>query len=199
MLQVGRREQLVILVLLAALLFGGGYQYAQHKASLENQPVLVPVEEQNEREPSQLVVHVSGAVITPGVYYLEEGARVIDAVQLAQPAPEADLDGLNLAAPLTDGQPVPVPFKLDAGPLAEDMAANTVQGHQSSAAGTKVNINTADAAQLETLPGIGPTLAQRIIDYRQANGNFKAIDEIQNVSGIGAKKYESIKDLISVY
>lgn len=202
-LQIGRREQLIVLIILAAVLFGGGYRYALYKAGATNdQPALVSAAEdgaveakdieakKNDTKTKEIVVHVSGEVEKPGVYRLLTGDRVIDAVEMAQPKAEADLDSLNLAAPLTDGQKIPVPAKMAAGaqPLSQTMTGTG-----------QVNINTADLSQLDTLPGIGPSLAQRIIDYRQANGGFKTVDDLKNVSGIGDKKYEDLKDMISTY
>lgn len=198
MFEIGRREQLIILILVAALLFGAGYRYAQYKTEIALEPVLVsaPVVEQKP-EPKELVVHVSGAVERPGVYRLLEGSRVINAVELAGPRNDADLDRINLAAPLMDGQPIAVPVKM--GDTSITPGATPFNPGSSVFGGSKININNANQSQLEGLPGIGPALAQRIIDYRETNGYFRSIEDIQNVSGIGVKKYDSIKDLISVY
>ncbi|MCD5406112.1 MAG: helix-hairpin-helix domain-containing protein [Desulfotomaculum sp.] len=223
MFQIGRREQLVIVIVLAVLLFGGGYRYAQHKTVSEQPPVLVTEDlaeaNKNQNElPKQaeipaLVVHVSGAVENPGVYRLETNSRVIDAVEIAVPTAEADLARLNLAAPLIDGQPIPVPAKVK---VTEKLpgTANTipvvpaipvtaprlpVATEYSPFTSAKININAANKSQLEDLPGVGPALSQRIIDYRQKQGGFKTIAEIKNVSGIGNKKYENMKHLISIF
>ncbi|MEG6614856.1 helix-hairpin-helix domain-containing protein [Peptococcaceae bacterium 1198_IL3148] len=204
--QMGRREQLVILIILAALLFGGGYRYAVYKGNLaSDQPTIVVAAEETEQsdvKPEEIVIHVSGEVAKPGVYHLLTGDRVIDAIEMAQPNAEADLDSLNLATPLADGQKISVPPKMEL--MAGDSAmpgGNTSQLIASTvnATGGKVNLNTADLFQLDTLPGIGPALAQRIIDYRQTNGGFKTIEDLKNVSGIGDKKYNDLKDMISIY
>jgi competence protein ComEA len=158
-------------------------------------------------------VHVAGAVARPGVYELPAGARVNEAVSLAGLLPEADANALNLAAPLSDGQQVIVPRQGEAvaaggGGLPPVPGTTGGIGAGSTAAGTaaagapaggKVNINTAPLAELDTLPGIGPTLAQRIIDYRQEKGPFRSIEDLQNVSGIGTKKFADLKDLVTVY
>ena len=201
MWSIGRREQLIILVILAAVLFGGGYQYGQYKTASMGDPVLLLEEEGGESitEPKELIVHVTGAVQKPGVYKLAEGSRWVDAINLALPNSEADLDQLNLAALITDGQKILVPTTvditiLDNATITSGSPANSVITNNST-----ININTANLGELDTLPGIGPALAQRIIDYRQANGGFKTTEEIKNVPGIGEKKYDGIKDLISVY
>lgn len=141
--------------------------------------------------PRPLRVYVSGAVQAPDVYSLPPDSIAKDALTAAGgPAAEADLDRINLASPLTDGQHVYVPY------LGEEELPVQPPSSQRSG-GLQVNINTADAATLETLPGIGPTIAGRIIDYRQANGPFGRIEEIMEVSGIGPATFEKIQDLIS--
>jgi len=142
-----------------------------------------------------LVIDVSGAVSRPGVYKLPQGSRVQDALQAAGGAlPEADLGTLNLAGPLDDGSLVRVPVK------GESQSPPSRSGNVSipGASGSLTNINTATQEELENLPGIGPTLAQRIVEYRQANGPFATIEAIQEVSGIGPGTFEKIKDLITV-
>lgn len=142
-----------------------------------------------------IAVHVSGAVAAPGVYELEEGARVADAVELAGGFLEgAAENALNLARVLNDGEQVVVP-------TAEEQAAQ--QAAVESAGGTaslggKVNINTASAEQLDTLPGVGESTAQKIIADREANGPFSSPEDLKRVSGIGDKKYAELADLITV-
>jgi competence protein ComEA len=144
------------------------------------------------------IVYVSGAVVHPGVYPLAPGARVQDALLAAGGMlPEADDLTLNLAAIIQDGQRLWVPFKTtDVGqlPAPQDSQAPPLQ----TATSGQVNINTADQATLESLPGIGPVTAQKIIAYRQTNGPFATIEDIQLVSGIGPATFEKIKDLIAV-
>jgi competence protein ComEA len=141
--------------------------------------------------PRPLRVYVSGAVQAPDVYALPPDSIVKDALTAAGgPSDEADLDRINLASPLADGQHVYVPS------LGEDNPPIQPPSGQRSG-GLKVNINTADTVALETLPGIGPTIAGRIVDYRQANGPFSTIEEIMDVSGIGPATFEGIRDLIS--
>ena len=147
--------------------------------------------------PQPLSVYVSGAVARPGVYRLPQGSRVQDAILTAGEAlPGADLAALNLAAPLADGDRVDVPVKGAAG--SSQPAASVSDPASGGAVDGPVDINTATQEMLESLPGIGPTLAQRIIDYRQSNGPFASIEAIQDVSGIGPGIFEKIKDLIRV-
>jgi competence protein ComEA len=141
--------------------------------------------------PRPLRVYVSGAVHSPDVYPLAPDSIVKDALLAAGGATDdADLDRINLALPVTDGQHVYVPA------LGETDVPVQPPSSQPATGSNKININTADAATLETLPGIGPALAQRIIDYRQANGPFARIEDVKNVSGIGDGILSKIQDLI---
>jgi competence protein ComEA len=144
-----------------------------------------------------LVVHVIGAVPRPGVYELAEGSRVQDAIQAAGGLlAQAEISFINLAAPIEDGQQLDIPFKDGAplsGPFSEQPLA-TLDVNQSEL----ININEASLEELDTLPGIGPTTAQKIIEYREQNGPFQNVEDIMNVSGIGPATFEEIKDLITV-
>jgi competence protein ComEA len=143
-----------------------------------------------------IVVQVTGAVPRPGVYALAQGSRVQDAISAAGGfLAEADKTGINLARALDDGEQLDIPYVEGASPVILD--APTAIGAAPSSA-ELVNINTASSAELDTLPGIGPTTAQKIIDYRQQNGPFLSIEDIVNVSGIGPGTYEKLKDLITV-
>lgn len=138
-----------------------------------------------------LRVYVSGAVQHPDVYTLPPDSIVKDAVLAAGgPAGDADLDRINLAASVADGQQIYVPRQGE-----EDLPLQTFSGQRSS--DFRVNINTADAAALETLPGIGPALAQRILEHRQAHGPFLRVEDIMEVSGIGKATFEKLSDQIT--
>jgi len=146
---------------------------------------------------SFIVVHVAGEVKIPGVYKLRDGARVVDAINMAGgPLPSADLDKLNLADYLKDGSKINVPSKEQ---FLNSISSTNEELKTSVGVPTndKININTASKEQLETLPGIGPTLAQRIIDYRNEHGLFTSYDDLLNVKGIGEKKLEKLKDKIT--
>ncbi|NLW17198.1 MAG: ComEA family DNA-binding protein [Firmicutes bacterium] len=141
-------------------------------------------------EQTELRVHVTGAVLRPGVYTLAKGARVDDALDMAGGVlPDALIQGLNLAKPLFDGEQIHV---AQAAPSSSDSTSADIP------ATTLININTATAAELETLPGIGPVKAQAIVEYRQQNGAFARIEDLTKVSGIGPKTFERLKHLITV-
>jgi len=144
--------------------------------------------------PRPLRVYVSGAVHHPDVYTVAPDSIVKDALMAAGgPSDEADLDRINLAQPVTDGQQIYVPR---IGEEKPPVLPPSGQRSQPIIAG-KININTADLAALESLPGIGPALAQRILDYRQANGPFAGPEEIMEVSGIGPATFKGLQDLIT--
>ena len=160
----------------------------------------------NGKEEETVVVHVIGEVNNPGVVTLPEGSRIIDAINKAGgKTEEADLSKINLAYIVEDGTQIYIPRineNLNEVSLISDgagvgviVADSNVEENEVNA---KVNINTASKEKLETLPGVGETTAQKIIDYREANGKFKTIEDIKNVSGIGDAKYESLKDKITV-
>ncbi|MER3389296.1 MAG: ComEA family DNA-binding protein [Microcella sp.] len=145
-------------------------------------------------EAARLVLHVHGAVADPGIVELPAGARVVDAIAAARgPTDDADLGGVNLARLVVDGEQLYVPRVGEVPPPGA--AAPDDAGGSSS---TLVNINTADAAALETLPGIGPALAGRIIAWRQANGGFRAVDELLAVSGIGQTTLDGFRDQVTL-
>ncbi|HLM62855.1 MAG TPA: helix-hairpin-helix domain-containing protein [Acidimicrobiales bacterium] len=147
---------------------------------------------------AEVVVHVAGAVARPGVQRLVGGDRVVDAVEAAGgAAPEADLGRINLAAPLVDGQQIYVPRLGEESPPAVG-ATGTTAGGTAAAPGQPVNLNTASADELDTLPGVGPTTAAAIIAHREANGPFTAVDQLLDVRGIGDAKLEALRDLVAV-
>ncbi|WP_399545651.1 ComEA family DNA-binding protein [uncultured Microbacterium sp.] len=139
--------------------------------------------------PASVFVHVSGAVNSPGLYVLDDGARVIDAVAAAGGfAAGADEAAVNLARALSDGEQLVVP--LVGAPGESSSGAPAGDG--------RVNLNTADAAELDTLPRIGPAMAERIIQWREANGRFTSVEDLLAVPGIGDKMLESLRDLVAV-
>ena len=145
--------------------------------------------------PAPLRVYVSGAVLKPDVYTLSPGSIIKDALEAAGGATsEADLDNVNLALPLRDGMHIIVPHKGESPP----QTASNPPGISSSNASNLININTASQSDLETLPGIGPSLARRIIEYRETYGPFQHIEDIKGVKGIGEATFERIKDYITV-
>lgn len=144
--------------------------------------------------PSPLVVYVTGAVSTPGAMVtLPPGSRIADALQAAGgAAPDADLDRIDLAAVLRDGDHVHVYAR---GEVAQP--PESVQSGSDSGGTGLVHVNRATLEQLETLPGIGPALAQRIIDYREAHGAFASLEALMDVSGIGERTIERLDGLVA--
>lgn len=194
-----QRTQYLLLLILAALIFGSGVLYGRN--TIEIEPVVAqapPALSAAGEEPGpEILVYVTGAVSCPGVYRLPEGSRLVDAVDLAEATAEAALGQINLAAPLVDGQQVVVPLAAETGDQA--VSSGVIQAPASPGASSKVNINTATVEELDKLPGIGPALAQRIIAYREENGPFRSAEDLQLVSGIGEKKYADLADLVTIY
>jgi competence protein ComEA len=148
--------------------------------------------------PAVLYVHVAGRVRHAGVYQLHQGDRVIDAIRAAGGArQDADLRSINLAALVTDGEQIIVWKK---GPGGSVMASGGGGGSApgSGSPSQPVNLNTATLDQLESLPGIGPALGQRILDYREQHGPFASVEDLVNVSGIGEKRLEDLRPLVTV-
>lgn len=148
---------------------------------------------------AQIAVDIIGAVEQPGVYWLDPSARVVDLVRAAGGlAPDADRDRLNMAAPIVDGQQIRVPRAGETAAPSSPPDGSTASTGGSAAPGKALDLNRADAAALDTLPGIGPATAEAIIAYREANGPFKRSEDIQNVKGIGPAVYAKIEDAIMV-
>lgn len=146
--------------------------------------------------PAVLVVHVAGWVRRPGVYELPEGDRVVDAIQAAGgPRRGADLGALNLAALLVDAQQVLVPRLAEAAP---GPATGSAGEPSTGTVPQLVNVNTATAEELETLPGIGEVLAAAIVAYREEHGPFTSVDQLEDVSGIGPVTLEELRELSTV-
>ena len=187
---LSRRELVLLIVLGLVGLGGAGLWYVRSLPA----PVAVRSAPRPEASPTPtvLLVHVAGWVRRPGVYELHEGDRVIDAIERAGgPRRGAQTSALNLAAVLTDGQQVLVPGPAPPG-------GEAAPGPGSTPASTLVNVNSAAAEELETLPGIGEVLAQAIISYREEHGPFTSVDELEEVSGIGPATLEEIRDLVTV-
>ena len=169
-------------------------------------------EMKEETEEAKIAIHIAGEVKKKGILYLNKGARIADAIEASGGATKnASLDQVNLAYILEDGQKIYIPNKnekIETGAyiitnsgknvLVEEGNGSTATEKNVKGVSRKVNINTANQTELETLQGIGPSLAQRIIEYRRENGKFQTIEDIQNVKGIGDSKYSNIKDDICI-
>lgn len=151
---------------------------------------------------ASVLVHVVGAVRHPGVYQLPDGSRAIDAVDAAGGLMgDAAVASVNLARPVTDGEQLVVPDEDEAtdGVSVSGPPAVAASGHGAAAqADSRVNINTADAALLDTLPGVGPSTAAKIVADRDASGPYASVDDLSRVSGIGPKKLEQLRELACV-
>ncbi|WP_104128390.1 helix-hairpin-helix domain-containing protein [Cryobacterium sp. Y57] len=148
-----------------------------------------------------IFVHVLGAISRPGLFQLSDGDRVMDAIAAAGGlTAEADPAGVNLARLLSDGEQFYVPRQGEVPPELPAAVGGTGAGGTggANAKAPKVNLNTAAVADLDSLPRIGPTMAQRILDYRTKNGRFTSIDGLRDVAGIGDKTFEALKDFITV-
>lgn len=157
---------------------------------------------ESEEESNIIYVHIAGEVANPGVVIAKEGDRIQDIIEKAGGVTElANLNKVNLAYKVEDGQKINIPNINDKDEeeyVSDNSGENVLESETVSGKNGKVNINTATQTELETLSGIGPSTASKIIKYREENGKFKSIEDIKNVSGIGDAKYKNIEDSITV-
>ena len=199
-----RRELAGLLVVAAIIVGGAALWYVRSlpssvavQASTDRDPPPGIAEATPSPTPTTIVVDVAGWVKRPGVYEFRQGDRVIDAIRMAGGGKSgADLAAINLAALLTDGQQIVVLKKGSTGTGASGGGSGGAPG--SGGAEPLVNLNTATLDQLESLPGIGPALGQRILDYRQEHGPFRSVEDLLNVSGIGEKRLGDLRSKVSV-
>ena len=183
------RRALAGALLLAAVLFvAGRYLAGAGTSSSEPRPAQQPLEAVEAAAPAALVVHVVGAVRRPGLYRLREGSRIADAVARAGGATRrADVSLVNLAAPVADGAQVVVPRRTPVTAAGGPGAASAPAG--------PLHLNTATLEQLDALPGVGPSTAQKILDFREQHGAFTSIDELDAVPGIGPARLEQLREV----
>ena len=219
----------IIIILVVVILAGGGYWMLKHfhPSLFLGEPDLVVETEAAPSPPApptptpkpEIVVHVTGSVKSPGVYYLSTDARVHEAIEKAGGVTDrADLHSLNLAAKIRDGQQIDVPeirqvpdvkqnapissaAQEDTVLTAPDLSVTPQPSVRKPAPsdGARININTATSQELQTLRGVGPALARRIIEYRQTSGGFSTVDDLTNVKGIGEETLGKIRDSIAAY
>lgn len=183
----GKKWYLVATGMLLLLCLGLALQQNDQPVQMESEwhaQEAITAETVQESTQPELKVHVAGAVLHPGVYTLQQGQRVEDALQLAGVGAEADIDALNRAALLTDGQKIVVPS------IQQEIHDAVEDG--------LIDLNRADLAQLMELPGIGQVKAQAILDYREQHGSFSSIEELQQVTGIGEAIFLQIKSKIKI-
>lgn len=140
-----------------------------------------------------IYIDIGGCVYNPGVYKVKAGTRLFEVIEKAGGlTDDADIDSINRAEEVYDGQKLII-YSVDSDNEYGDLAVSPQQDSDG-----RININTADSSLLQEIPGVGPTTAQKIIDYRESNGKYKSIEDIKNVSGIGDKTFENLKDYITV-
>jgi competence protein ComEA len=186
-----RQIALYVAAVAAILLVGWKYHPSSSQGSYTAAPASSPAPIAAPFVPAAVVVDVSGAVRRPGVYRLASGARVLDAVKRAGARARADLAAVNLAARLTDGEQVIVPVRGHAGSVP-------AAGGSAASPPAPVSLNSGTLEQLETLDGIGPALAQRIIDYRTLHGGFRSLAELDDVSGIGPARLAALHGRVTL-
>lgn len=222
-----KQKKIIAIILIILVIITYYYLYLKNSTEeISNQDLEVNnTQESNQTNETEketeetIVVHISGAVNIEGIVELEAGSRIANAIEKAGGVKEnADMTDINLAYPLEDGMKIHIPTKEEteanknnenmidesyvtssSGGVSSKEDTNSIQGSsKSTTSNEKVNINTATQEELDTLPGIGPSIASKIIDYREQNGKFNSIEEIKEVSGIGDAKYEKIKDSITI-
>ena len=205
-----QNKKIVIISIIIIMLIIGYFNNSKEETITKENLILNTNENKintNENdENSQIIVHIAGAVKKSGIVKLQEGSRIEDAIKLAGGlSDDADITNINLAYVIEDGTKIRIPSKKDEEIQKEqyiipDSGIETEDKTNLSNSSSKniININKANQTELESLSGIGPSLATRIIEYREQNGNFKSIEDIKNVSGIGDNKFENIKSYIKV-
>lgn len=194
----------LIIICVCFIILVLGIFYASFKDKLVDEEYtfeddVVETKEEKVVEEVKIIIHVAGEVNNPGIISLKQGSRIIDAIESAGGLTEnAEISNVNLAYELEDAQKIYIPSIYDLEEIAviqensENILSSGVKKN------SKVNINKANEGELQNLTGIGLSIAKRIVQYRNENGNFKNLEDIKNVSGIGDSKYENIKDEICI-
>lgn len=193
--EVLKKAGIVVLVIVLGLVVSMFKNGGQEEANAQAEEATVSTEE----TAAMIYVDVGGEVKDPSVVELPDGSRVTDAITAAGGLTEqADLTDINRAAFVSDGEKIYIPSQVSE--LEDDglSAGEGGGGGTAKSSDGRININTADSTQLQELTGVGPATAEKIIDYRKQNGRFQSIEDIKNVSGIGDKTYEKLKDHIKV-
>lgn len=189
---------ILIIIILIGIIYWNANQNQYEEIDL-NTIIISKEEEKKEREEETIVIHITGAIKNPGIIKLEKNSRIADAIGRAGGlTEEANIEKINLAYQIGDGQKIYIPSIYD----KEEVELITMEAGEGvierNTGNELININTATQTELETLPGVGPSTALKIIKYRKEKGRYKAIEEIKNVEGIGEAKYQKIKDYICV-
>ena len=204
MIELSKNEKIIICIILVIIISVIGYYiyvninnnelYIEEDDSyIEENHNNVDNETSVNKNEETIIIHIAGCVENEGVYEIKKDSRISDAIDISGGlTSDANIKSINLAQKLNDGQKIYIPN------INEDIEEYKGDDTNLFEYNELININTATQTQLETLPGIGPSTADKIIQYRKENGNFKNIEDIKNVSGIGDSKYENIKDKICV-
>ena len=200
------KKIIIVIAIIGIVLLGFNfYNNKQDYGTIESSEILTQEQSEQKETEEIIVVHITGEVKSPGVVRVKEGNRIEDVINAAGGLTEnADITNVNLAYVVEDGVKIRIPA-LDDEELAKqnyitDGAGENIiiSSEEKNEDNKIVNINTASLAEIETLPGIGPSIATKIVEYREQNGKFKVIEDIKNVTGIGDSKFDKIKDYIKV-
>ena len=201
-----QRKIIIIIGILVIIFIGWKFYNLSNNTDIENNDFIVndtKEEKKNDNEEEEMMaVHVTGEVNNPGVVKIKEGSRIEDVIKAAGGLTEnGDITNVNLAYVVEDGMKIRIPSSNEDSEdyITEDSGKGVILSEESNNSSSSiVNINTANEAELEQLPGIGPSISSKIVEYRNKNGKFKNIEDIKNVTGIGDSKFEKIKEYIKV-
>lgn len=201
------KQKLILIVAILLIAVGIFYNFLKEdKEEISYENIIVQDVENvvsNEEiveEKEYIKIHIAGQVKIPGIIELEYGARISDAIEKAGGLTEfASLKNVNLAYKLEDGQKLYIPTtEEDVESVLMENGENIIQNTNLSGKSKMININKANESELEEIPGVGPSMASKIVNYRKENGEFKNIEDLKNISGIGEKKFEAMREYISV-
>lgn len=195
-----KKKILIFTVIIAVITITTVYRnyFSEEKYSIDESTQIIEETQETDKESdiNEVVVYISGAVKNPGVLTMTSEDRLADAIEMVGGTVDgADMNAVNLAEKLSDGKHYIIPK------IGENVAPsgnNQVSASNSKGSDDKININTATAEELDKLPGVGESTAQKIISYREESGGFKSIEELKNVNGIGDKKFEDMKDSVTI-
>jgi len=221
--QLNKKQKIILIIVAIIVMVGiGYYMYVKDNVNVENDKENLEIEQQkidnnennvdsNKNDNLNIIVHISGAVNKEGVIELKENSRIADAIEKAGGLKDnACMDEINLAYKLEDGMKIYIPtieeqknenIKEESNNYIEKnniVGDTNTNSNKQSKQTTKVNINKATQTELEALPGIGPSIALKIVNYRKENGKFKSIEDLKQVNGIGDSKFNKIKNLITI-
>lgn len=217
-MQILNKKTIIFISIIIVCVIGTYYLFIKEKEYIGNDSNLIisnGIEKEakendtkNIEEKNKIVVYIAGAIKNEGVYELEENSRITDIIEKAGGlTDDANINNINLAYILQDGVKVYIPKDNDKNEIKDETniyvskengESNIDNGTSVETKNSKININTATQTELETLPGIGPSTATKIINYRKENGKFNSIEELKKVSGIGDSKYNKIKEMIRI-